>query len=168
MGPDMKSAPVRGGSKLQRFVAPLVSMSVASLVLVAAQAVAPQSSPVLAPTQVQAADFGGLDVVNGNSGGKELHVCKDWGWPSGIWYAKTCKSDGTNGAVQRLKPGQRSTQGDTDGIHVPKGYKLQRWNPSRAGAWRNERGCVTNANEWTKVQPTSPWNNVNTFRIVKC
>ena len=153
----------------RKLVALVGATSLGAGLLAIAPAVAPAASPVLAPTQAQAFNLGGLDVLNGNRNGRELHVCKQWGWPKGVWHAKSCKSDGSNGAVQQLRPGQRSTQGDTDGIHVPKGYRLERKKPRRGGTyWAVERGCVTNANGWTKVQPSQPIGSVDWFRIEKC
>lgn len=120
MGPDMKSAPVRGGSKLQRFVALLVSMSVFSLMLIAAQAVAPQSSPVLAPAVAHADGFGNDALIkNDKNSTQRIRACKNR-----VSDTKCSKHKDKKGKVinrrKWLKPGRATPKGqDWDGFWCP-------------------------------------------------
>lgn len=120
MGPEMKSAPVRGGSKLRRFVALFASMSVVSLMLVAAQAVAPQSSPVLAPAVAHADGFGhDARIKNDKNSTQRIRACKNRVSDTKCSPWKNKKGKVINPRMW-LKPNKATPKGqDWDGFWCP-------------------------------------------------
>ena len=162
-------------SRMRRTFGVVAATGAAAALLFGGTAVVPQASPVLAPQGAEAAAMN-LMIRNGNTS-MELHVCKDWGWPSGVWYATRClqnpsKKSEPNGRVVRLAPGKSTPSlEDWDGIHVPRGYRLMRARFNRDGSKTYNitvRGCVTNSAEWTKVQPTFAAGVTDWFRLQKC
>lgn len=115
MDPIVKPAPKKGG-RWRRFVALIAGMLALGLVPLAGQAVAPQSSPVLAPTSAYAG--AGCDASKGficgrvlNSVGSNSNVNVHDGWGS---------NDGIpGGEVRQLAPGNWSKFRDTDGYCIP-------------------------------------------------